>query len=88
MCKKRVATHNFLPCCDGANGDGDDGMKEEIQSDIMTGAGTATGNQVSHRQSRTKDPGHQGSSRRLSGNAGLKTQVISVAACPTQTTQD
>jgi hypothetical protein len=37
MCKKRVATHNFLPCCGGANGDGDDGMKEEIQSDIMTG---------------------------------------------------
>jgi hypothetical protein len=35
MCKKRVATHNFLAC--GANGDGDDGMKEEIQSDIMTG---------------------------------------------------
>jgi hypothetical protein len=45
--KKRVATHNFLPC--GANGDGDDGMKEEIQSDIMTGRTyTATGNQASH----------------------------------------
>ncbi len=58
MCKKRVVTHNFLPC-GGANGDGDDAMKEEMQSDIMTGRTyTATGNQASHRQRRTKDPGH------------------------------
>jgi hypothetical protein len=88
MCKKLVATHNFLPCC-GANGDGDDAMKEEIQSDIMTGRTcTSSGNQASHRQRRTKYPGHQRSSMPNTDYARPKTQDIGVAACLTQTTQE